>query len=218
MKTKDIGHTRTRSLPPELAEQVIALRQSGASDEECGRFIQKQGKWLDIQPRSAAQAIRRYFDANPSLAVTKDPVMAKAIDLYHDGEPPRYITKYRDAVEDHIDVLTEMETLYGVQRGRVLEYREKEKGGKSVGTDVRAEIKVALKMLVDIGALQMDINVLERVPTRLDARVAKMEQFDIGRHLLELSKEDPKLAKELAGLLQSPEAMKEMLRGELIDD
>lgn len=215
-KTKDIGHTKFRGL--KCKDEVIALRQSGASDGECAQFIFEQGEWPNMLPRSREQAVRRYFNDNPELAVTKDPVMAKAIDLYHNGEPPRYITKYRDAVEDHIDVLSEMEGLWEIQKNRIYDLRDKEIKKEEVGVGLRAEIKVGLKMLVDIAGLQMDTAVLEKVPARFEGRVAKMEQFDIGRHLLELSKEDPALAKELAGLLQSPEAMKEMLRGELIED
>lgn len=212
MTVKDVGHTKIRSL--QCYNQMIALAQTGATWGECARFIQERGEMKKIQLRSVEQAVRRYFEENPGLAVTKDPALARAIDLKHGGDLPGYIIKLRDKVEDHIDVLTEMERLYGLQRERVLEYRDQEQKGKEVGASLRAEIKVAIRMLGDIAKLQMDLEIIEKAPTRIDARVAQWKQLDIGTQLLELVKDRPEMAK----LLESPEAIKEMLRGELIED
>lgn len=212
MATKDVGHTRIRSL--KCYDQLIALIQAGGTYGDGARFIKDQGEMKNLKTRSAEQAVRRFFEDHPELGVTKDPALARAIDLKYGGDPPGYIVKLRDGVEDHIDALAEMEALYEIQKDRVLEYREKETEGESVGSALRAEIKVALQMLREISGVQMDLAIVERVPARLDARVAHRKQLDVSTQLAELISGQPEVAK----LLESPEAIKDMLRGELIED
>lgn len=212
MSAKDTSHTRIRSL--KCYEQVIALVQTGATFGRAAQFIFEQGEMTKMKARSREQAVRRFFEDHPELAVTKDPAVARAIDLKHNGDLPGYITKLRDKAENHIDSLSEMEKLYQIQYERVLEYRKKEQEGEAVGTSLRAEIKVALQMLSNIAGLQMDLEILEKAPTRIDARVAQWKQLDVGAQLLELIAGKPEMAK----LLGSPDAIKEMLRGELIED
>lgn len=212
MAKQDVAHTRIRAL--KCYDQLVALGETGATFGELARFIQEQGEMRDMKPRSREQAVRRYAEAHPGLFVTKDPALARAIDLKHGGDPPDYIVKLRDAVEDHIDTLTEMESLYKIQKERVLEYRAKEEEGESVGASLRAEIKVAIRALGDIAKLQMDMEIIEKAPTGIDVRVAHLKRLDVGAQLLELMAGKPELAK----LLESPEAIKEMLRGELIED
>lgn len=214
MTTKDTAHTKIRSLSDECHDQMVALAKTGASFGRLAKFVQEQGKMGNIDVRSVEQAIRRYADDNPGLFVTKDPALARAIDLKHGGEPPGYIVKLRDAVADHIDTVAEMGKLYELQYERVLEYRAKEQEGEEVGSSLRAEIKVALQILRDVSGLQMDLEIVKKVPAELDVRFAHLKQLDVSAQLAELLAGKPEIAK----LLESPEAIKEMLRGELIED
>lgn len=212
MSRQDTGHTKFRSL--KCFDGAVAVIQAGGTYGDVAKFIEEQGEMRGLKLRSKEQAARRFFEDHPELAVTKDPALARAIDLKHGGEPPGYIVKLRDAAEDHIDTLTEMETLYKIQKDRVLEYRDKEKEGESVGSSLRAEIKVAIRVLGDIARLQMDLEIVDKAPTGIDVRVAHLKRLDIGAQLLELVAGKPEMAK----LLESPDALKEMLRGELIGD
>jgi hypothetical protein len=224
----DIADTKFKSL--RCFDRAITLRQTGATNADVARFIESEGDaWWPAGSRTGEQAVRRFFLRNPELAVTKDPVLAQSIEKKWDGSPPTYITKLRDQVESSLDALVEMECLYTMQKRRIEVLFDKEEEGERVGTALRAEMTLGMRMLNDVARLQMDTGVLTKEPTKIDARIAQYSKLDVGRELLTVLTH-PELRKvlrdgemledypELQGLLESPEGVKERIRRGLIED
>ena len=224
----DIAHTKFKSL--RCYENALALRRSGANNADVARFIEGEGEaWWPAGARTGEQAVRRFFLDNPELGVTNDPELALSIEKKWDGKPPTYITKLRDQVESSLDALAEMESLYGMQKRRIEVLFDREEEGERVGTALRAEMTLGMRMLNDVAKLQMETGVLTREPTKIDARIAQWSQVNVGKELLTVLTH-PELRKvlrdgemledypELQSLLESPEGIKEKIRRGLIED
>jgi len=211
---------------------MIAYRKSGANNAMCAKFIEEQGEaWWPAGSRSGEQAVRRFFLDNPELGVTNDPELAMSIEKKWDGKPPTYITKLRDRVESSLDALAEMECLYGMQKRRIEVLFGKEEEGDRVGTALRAEMTLGMRMLNDVARLQMDTDVLKRTPMK--HQIAEYHQLDVSRELFALLT-NPKFREavpmpllheifadspQLQNLLEAPpEGVKERIRRGLIED
>jgi hypothetical protein len=173
-------------------------------------------------------AVRRFIrDAPPGLVLTPDPVVAKTIDLKTKA-PPAYVEKMREQMEEGLDVLTEKERLYYVQKERLMRMIEHEKEAPPVSLkSIRYEIELADKMLTELGKFQMDLGVVKRVPMAADIRMLQRAEVDVGRNMLQiLMAKGLDVEGILAGgvvdaegvkLLTEPGGMKKVLREGLID-
>lgn len=211
------SHSRIKAL--KCFEEVKKRLGAGETYGKVAQYVHGQGEMIDLDLRSVEQAIRRFAKAYPGLVLTKDPVQARAIEVLH-GETPKYIQEWQEGLTERLDALWEMENLYRAQLGRVIrlvlaEEEEAAENKKYILQELRPELKQVFQMAKDVAGLQMDLNILERAPTRLDARVAKYEQkLDLGQVLLELLKDSPD---ELKGLLQE-DKLKELARLELLEE
>jgi len=187
------------------------------------RFIQEErGELVNLKRRSLEQALRRYVnDASMKDVLTPDPVQARAIDL--SGNPPEYIQKLREKAKEHLDALTEMETLYLIQFSRLTDMvqveREQQNSDRkpSFLSTLRAEIKDCFNMAKDIASLQMDLGILDREPARADIRLASVErrEIDLGDKVIALLGQHPAF-QEMLELVQDPEQLKRLARQELL--
>lgn len=208
------AHARVKGL--KCYEEVLKRLQAGDSFGKVAKFVQEeQGEMMELDPRSAEMALRRFGDAYPGLVLTQDPVLARSIEIMH-GKTPRYIEKWQEILEDRLDALWEMENLYRAQLRRVARLMESEEqkaldGENDFIPELRFEMKQAFSMAKDVLNAQMDLGYRQRVPA--DFRVYKEEKkLDYTQLALEMMKNSPGETRETVEA-----KLKELARLELLE-
>ena len=139
---------------------------------ELSRWIQEdKHEFTDVSRAALVQVLQGYRSAIPAGELIK-------------SRMPKEFVEAKKEIEDGIDEIKELESLYRMQLKRVKIDLATEEGINKLLPSMTSEIKECRQILESISTLKMDLGIQDRAPTKHEMSVEVDEALadDLGQH------------------------------------